>query len=381
MHFTRCLLAAASLAAAVPAQLTLTDGNLDAVFGALSATSHLPPAFELRADALAVNHAFQHGWYFRVAGDTREFSLRDIGGVSGGLVGTDHADRDFADLDARGLLKASIDYDAYDAGPASGVVISRMTLTNRSNAPVAVDVFCYTDLDVASTSADDVCTLSANPGSHFVTDANGVLVEVRALDPDISQVDAYPTIRTALSNTALDDLTQTVAPFTGDYTGAFQWQARTLAPFEQRTFTVAYAVNTPANALPLVEHYGAGNGSTFEIHTQTLPLQDNSQLRTIACQMKGALPNVEQRTILGLDPWTPQPYIPGLDLWVLPPSIIGVYGFMTSATGTAQEVFFIPPGPYFTGINVYFQVFSVDAAAPNGFAYFSPGMRLRIGRL
>jgi hypothetical protein len=372
------VLTAAAIAAALPAQLTVTDGNMQVVTGALSATLQTPRSLVLRADALAVDHAFEHWWYYRVSGDTREFALRNLGGVTEGIVG-EHVNRDFADVDARGLLKAAIDMDVYDSGPASGVLVSRVTFTNRSNAPVTVDVFCYTDLDIADTFANDVCTGSAS--SHFVSDPTGVQIEVRALGSDRSAVGAYPTIRDLLTNTAVNDLPLQAPPFQGDYSGAFQWQNRTLQPFEQRTFTVALAVDTAAAALPLVENYGAGNGHTFEIHTVSLPLQDQTQTRVISSQMKGALPGVEQRTIVGLDPWVPQPFIPGLDFWVLPASIIGVYGGLTTASGEAFELFVIPPGPYFSGFNVYFQVFAVDAAAPNGYAWFSPGMRMCIGKL
>lgn len=376
----RFLLASLAITAAVPAQLTISDGNMNAVVGPLSATAQTPPSFALRADALAINHAFEHGWYYRVAGDAREFALRNLGGVTQAVTPTnEHADRDFANIDGRNLLKASLDYDTYDAGPASGVVISRLTLMNRSNAPVTFDVFCYADLDIAGSAGNDTCTGSSS--SHFVSDGSGVQVEVRALGNDLSMVGAYPSVRTLLTNTVVDNLSGAVPPFNGDYTGAFQWQNRTLQPFEQRTFTVAFAVDTAATALPLVENFGAGNGSNFEIHTTTTPVQDNTQARLFKCQMKGALPNVEHRTIMGLTPTTPAPFIPGLDLWVLPASIFAVYGGFTSATGEAQEQFVIPASPYFAGISVYLQVFSVDAAAPNGYAYFTPGMRVRIGKL
>jgi hypothetical protein len=378
MTMPRTLLGASLLAAALPAQLTISDGNTGIVTGALSATLQTPRSLALRADALGVDHGFEHWWYYRVAGDTREWSLRNVGAVTEGTIG-EHADRDFADVDARGLLKAAVDMHVYDAGPASGVLISRVTFTNRSNAPVTIDVFCYTDLDIADTFGNDVCSGSAS--SHFVSDPSGVQIEVRALGSDRSAVAAYPTIRDLLTNSTVDNLPLLPPPFTGDYSGAFQWQNRTLQPFEQRTFTVALAVDTAATALPLVENYGAGNGHTFEIHTVSLPLQDQTQTRVISCQMKGALPGVEQRTIVGLDPWQPQPFIPGLDLWVLPASIIAVFGGVTNATGEAFELFVIPPGPYFAGFNVYFQVFSVDAAAPNGYAWFSPGMHMRIGKL
>lgn len=379
MPMIRTSVSAALLSVAVSAQVTIADGNTNAVFGSLSATSQLPPDFELRGDVLLTNHAFQHGWYYRVAGDTQEFSFRNIGGVVDGNASPDHGDRDWADVDSRGLLKASLDVDCYDAGPASGVAISRMTMMNRSNAPITIDMFVYVDLDIAGSFGNDAVTGSDD--AHFVSDPSGVQIEVRAIDSNASVVGAFPTVRNLLTNTGIDNLVTVTPPFLGDYSGAFQWQSVTLQPFEVRSFQVLFAIDTAAIANPLIELYGAGNGSSFEIQMPTLPLQDNTQVRPLIVQMKGALPGVEQRTIIGLDPWVPQPFIPGLDLYVLPLSIFGVFGGLTSATGEAQEGFIIPPAPYFAGFSVYFQVFSVDGAAPNGFAYYSPGLHVRIGKL
>jgi hypothetical protein len=365
--------------ATLPAQIALTDGNTSTVLGPLAPLSVAPPAFALRGDALTTNHGYQHGWYYRVAGDTREFSLRAIGGVTSGVVPGDlHGDVDLANVDNRGLLKASLDYDIYDAGPASGVLISRLTLMNRSNAPVTVNVFGYVDLDVGATTADQVI---ANPNSHFVSDVTGVQVEVRGIGNDLTEVGLWPAVLNKLTNATLTTLNNSVAPLTGDYTGAFQWQDRTLAPFEQRTFQVVFAIDTAALVIPLVDHYGAGNGSSFEVHSQSTPLQDNTQPRTFSVQMKGALPGALYRIASAFNPWTPAPFIPGIDLWVEPVSIFAVFGGLTSPTGEAQEVFTIPPSPYLTGFSVYHQCFYVDAAAPNGFAYWTPGLRTRIGKL
>jgi hypothetical protein len=374
----RILAVASTLAAVVPAQLTISDGNMNVVVGALS-TVQEPQSLELRADALGTNHGYEQGWFYRVAGDTREYALRSVGVISEGVVAGKHADRDFANVDIRSQLKASVDWDVYDSGPASGVVINRLTLTNRSQQPVTVDVFCYTDLDIAGTPGNDVCV--GTNSSHFVSDPSGIQIEVRAIGNDLSQVGAWPSVRDLLTNATLDDLSGALPPFTGDYTGAFQWQNRTLQPFEQKTFTVALAVETSALALPLVENYGTQNGTGFEIHTSELPLQDNTQPRMFACRMKGALRFVEYRTIVGLTSSAPFPFIPGLDFWVLPGSVFAVYGGITSQDGEASNSFVVPASPYFSGISVYFQVFSVDASAPNGYAYQSAGMHVTIGKL
>jgi hypothetical protein len=374
---SRCL-SLAALVVALPAQIALSDGNMSATLGALSATSQLPPDLSLKGDALATEHGFQHGFYYRVAGDTREFSLRDIGGVVSGTVAGLHGDVDFANVDSRGLLKASLDYDVYDAGPASGVLISRLTLMNVSNANLTVNVFGYVDLDVGASAADQVV---GNGTSHFVNDVTGVQVEVRGLGHDLSEVGVWPTVINKLTNLTPTTLNGNAPPFTGDYTGAFQWQNRTLAPFEQRTFQIVFAIDTAAAVVPLVDHYGAGNGSGLEAHSQSTPLQDNTTPRSFSVQMKGALPGAVYRIASAFNSWTPAPFIPGLDLWVEPVSIFAVFGGITSPTGEAQEVFTIPASPYLTGFSVYHQCFAVDGAAPNGFAYSTAALRTRIGKL
>jgi hypothetical protein len=380
MHLSVPCIVSSLLLASLPAQLALTDGNMNVVVGPLSATSQAPRGLQLRSDAIAINQGYEHWWYYRVAGDTREFSLRNLGGVTSGVVSqNDHADIDFADVDARGILKASLDFDLYDSGPASGVFISRLTVMNTSAVAQTIDLFCYTDVDVGGTFADDQCTGTAN--RHFVTDATGVQIEIRAVGADRSDVGAFPAVRNLLTNAVLNDLPNNLPQFNGDYTGAFQWQSRTLQPFEQRSFQVVIAVDTAAAQVPAVEHYGAGNGSGFEIHTQQLPLQDNTQARTFGVAMKNALPNTEYRIATGLAPDSATPFIPGIDMWVDPFSLVAIYAGFTNAQGAADVQFTIPPSPYLTGFSAYHQVFAVDAAAPNGFAFFSPGLRTRIGKL
>lgn len=376
LHFV----AASSLAVAASAQaITVTESNMIVTTGGLSALSNTPRLFDLKADALLVDHGYEHSWYFRIAGDTSESTFRNVGGVQTGGFGPTHGDREFANAENRGQLRVSMDYDVYSSGPASGVFISRCTVMNISNAPLTIDMFAYADLDIAGSSGNDTCF--GTNSSHFVSDPSGVQVEVRAIGNDLSQFGAYPSIRNQLLDSAVTTLAGNPPSFGGDYTGAFQWTGRTLQPFEQRSFLLAFAVDTAAVALPLVEHYGAGNGDDVQIHTQFLPLQDNSTTRNFAIQLKGAQPNVEYRIAIGQAPWTPSPFIPGIDLWIDPFQLVGIYGGFTNGTGDSFELFFIPPSPYLTGFSIFGQVFAVDPAAPNGFASFSAGMRMRVGKL
>jgi len=267
--------------------------------------------------------------------------------------------------------------DIYSAGPASGVMVSRVTVMNISNAPVAVDIFGYTDVDIAGSAGNDVCIGTLD--RHFVNDPSGVQIEVRGIDALHSDVGAWPTIRDVLTDNSPNMLSDTLPPFSGDYTGAFQW-THALQPFEQRTFTIVIAIDTAAVVPPLVEHYGAGNGSDFEIHADELPLQNLLAPHSFSVRMKGALPLTEYRIATGVAPWSPLPFIPGIDLWVDPFGLVGVFGGFTDIDGAAEKTFAIPLTTYLTGFSAYHQCFYVDATAPNGFAYWTPGMRTRIGK-
>lgn len=374
------LASASLLSAALSAQvLTVTDSNMLVTLGGLSPSLQSPRLLNLQADALLTDHGFEHGWYYRMAGDPQEYAVRSLGGVTGGNFGNTHSDRDVNDVDSRGLLRMSYDFDVYSCGPASGVFISRCTVMNISNAPVAFDLFAYTDIDVAGTPGDDFLFYGTN-NSHWLTDPTGISVEVRASGASLGGIANYPLIRSALMDAAPTTLLGTPPSFGGDYTGAFQW-AVPLQPREQRTFHVAFLINTPGIALPLVQNYGAGSGTDLQVHTQFLPLQDASQTRSFAVQLKGALPNVEYRIGFAQFGWSPLPFIPGIDLWIDPFNLLGIYGGFTSNSGDAFNVFFIPPSPYLTGFSLYSQVFGVNPNAPNGFADFSAGMQARIGLL
>lgn len=380
---SRLLASCVALAAALSAQtLTITDGNMNVTTNAPSATSHSPAGFSLRADALAINHGFQHWWFYRVAGDTREFAIRNIGGMTGGSTPfLTHADRDFADLDSRGLLRANIDFDVYDSGPASGVVTSRITLTNISALPVTFDLFNYTDLDVAGTSANDQVT--GNGTSHVVTDTSGVRIEVRAPGADRSDVLDYASTsnpRTLLANTTLEDLSNALPPFLGDYTGAFQWQNRTLQPFEQRSWTVVFAVDTAANVVPEVAHYGTASGLGAEIYTDTLPLQDNANLRQIGIQLKNA-PAGQLFGLLSNTATVPGLAFGNVQLWVDPTVGMAFPIGIITPTGEMNAVFTIPTSPYLTGFPIYHQYFFLDPTAPNGESHWTQGLMTRVGRL
>ncbi|MBK8100831.1 MAG: hypothetical protein IPK26_27405 [Planctomycetes bacterium] len=376
-HQTKLLAAIAAISAVLPAQFAISDGNTAFQTGALSATSNLPRGMQLRTDALAFNHGFEQWWHFRLGGDTREFALKNIGPVSQGVTtGNTHIDRDFDDVDGRGVLKARIDVDCYDAGPSSGVVMNRLTLVNVTAAPVTVDLFHYVDIDLTATANDDQA--GGSIGSHRITDLSGNSLEVRALGADASEVAAYPALRNRLDDAAADNLTAPAFPFMGDYTGMFQWSARTLQPGEWRTFTVVFAADTIANCPPSVENYGAGSSTTPEIYVETLPVQEVGALRFIDIKLKNAVPNSPVGLLSNYFPVPGVSYL-GVLIWVDP--IAGVPQFpigVTSPTGEAFYTYPVLPGPYLCGFPLYHQFFYLDPMEP--IAAFTGGLVTQVGK-
>ena len=132
--------------------------------------------------------------------------------------------------------------------------------------------------------------------------------------------------------------------------------------------------------MPSLLQYGTANGTAFGIHADDLPLQDLAGATDFTVSMRNALPFAEYRVATGLAPWDALPFIGGIDLWVDPFQLIAVYAGFTDANGEAGITFSIPASPYLTGFSVFHQVFYVDAAAPNGFAFYSPGLLTRIGK-
>lgn len=380
LQHSNALFSAVLLTASLSAQsLTIFEGNTRFATTDASATALTPRAFDLRGDALGTDHGFEHWWYFRLAGDAAETPLRSAGGVSGAVAPFNtHLDRDFDNLESRGLLRASHDVDVYAAGPSSGVAISRVTFQNISAAPLTLDVFAYTDIDLAGTYANDVVT--GDGSHHVITDLSGIRVELRAIGNDKSDVLAYPAIRNALANTAVDDLTDALPPFMGDYAGAFQWQNRTLQPRELRTFTLVMAIDTSANFPPLVQHYGHGSGLGAQIFTDTLPLQDNSQVRQIGIHLTGAPANAPVGMLTNTSPASGVPFL-GFDMFVDPNPPAQFPLAITTANGRMSYVFLIPVSPYLTGYPLYHQFFFADPTAPNGVGGSTGGLLTRVGRL
>jgi hypothetical protein len=376
---------AASLAGTALAQdLTIQNGNMRYRNGAPSPTSQAAPSCDLRADALNTNHMFANGWYFRVAGDTQETSFRAVGPLVRAVATADHADSDWSNVESRGLFSAMMDFDCYAAGPASGVVINRLTITNTSGSPLTMDLFNYADLDLCDSSSGDSAT--GGTSSILVTDPCGVVVEYRALGNDLVEVQDYSAtnpLRTRLTDTSVNNLQGWSGTFgPGDFTAAYQWQNRTFAAGQARTFTVLFAVDTRAQYPPINEHYGsglAGQTGVPRITTDALPLQNNAALRSLNVLLTNARPN-SPCALLSNANSASMPFL-NVFVWVDPSSPAQVVIQTTNSSGFAAVAFLIPTSPYLTGFPIYHQWFVGDTAASNGIASYTTGLSNRVGKL
>lgn len=201
-----------------------------------------------------VDHVFEMGWWYRIAGDVAEKFLpvptsQTYLGDTATIVWTDVDERGFR-ADETDVVQAGL---SPLGGPAGQVVFS-LTLTNPSaDTPLAIDVFHVMDVDLAGTSGSDEATLlEANTRIRIVdgpAEAPNATAEYAALDADAYLVLPYDGTGQAdvagrLSDADLDDFDNTGLPFAaGDVSSGFQWFTRVIPPLGSATFVAGIAVN------------------------------------------------------------------------------------------------------------------------------------------
>ena len=194
---------------------------------------------------LAANHLFETGWWYRIAGGTKEKFfptpnqedyVGDTSTVTWNAI--------------EGVFRAVETNVVTNGGGPSGQVIFSLTLTNLSAAtPLSIDVFNMTDFDLGGTSeADQADLLSANQLMR-VTDGVNV-AQYGGEGADAFLVLAYqgssglPDVRARLNDAIVDNFDNSGLPFpAGDFTGGFQWDTTEIPPGGSATFVAGFAVN------------------------------------------------------------------------------------------------------------------------------------------
>jgi hypothetical protein len=378
----------ASLSAALGAQFPciVQDGNAAYTFNGPGTTCSTPGGTSNFA-ANAIDHLYQHWWWLSVDGAGPACTLNDlpIGNIVAdctGLAGRKATLR-IADWDGSGKIRAVWDLWVGSSSATSGLVTSRMTLSNASVNPVTVRLFGYVDIDNSGAVGDTATPLAGWPaGNHVVTDsAQPPRAYVTARNYAHWEIGSYAALRTAIRNLmgttpyTLADANN-MSPVPGDHSSAFQWDA-TLAPGASTTAWIAVGIDREppcqllANAINYCTSKPGSNGvADWELAAQ--PFAGTSMPLTIT----NGLPGVSPIAVLGS----------GQTNFLLPP--IGTLCVLPialsfplapfGANRTSATLIPIPGNASVCGAMLYVQAFFPDAGAAGGIAH-TDGLSLTVG--
>lgn len=278
---TLALGAALTLAAApLVAQGNIVDD--DAIFRRTSTPFDDTPS----ADLVGVSpigtqdHLFETGWWFRVAGDVREFAFPVPSTQS--YVG-DTSTLTWTDVAGRGLFSAVELTSVYDGGfpamPDNGNVFMRLTVTNLSAVdPLEIDLFHFVDFDVQPTAGNDLAALAelTNLSTLIeIRDPGGNFADYQTLFSTSYLVRPFGAsdVAALLSDADLDDFDGSGLPFgPGDFTAGYQY-TRVLSPGGSTQIQVQASVNWNTRCLSsnvglLCDGFEVGDTSIWSL---TLP--------------------------------------------------------------------------------------------------------------
>lgn len=236
------------------------------------------------------DHLYQHWWWYRGAftdgsgADTREYALSNLvvaesfaGAVPGQYAyGVLTYSEPVAGVANALKIRLSYAFDGINNGAVGfqslGIAIMsvRWRITNTSNRDIEVNFFNYIDLDVVGPSgtggSNDQARIDIwNPGNPIGGWIKVWDTTTPATTPDTApgqegfnyiasgthlyayEVGTFSLTRPKLTNTIVDDLSNTTATYPADFAGAYQWRM-TLAPGESAEGWVNVAVNVPEPA-------------------------------------------------------------------------------------------------------------------------------------
>jgi hypothetical protein len=226
------------------AQGTVTDGGATFIRTATPFDATPTGNFTGVSATATQDHLFEAGWYFRVAGDTREFFFP---APSTQNYTADTSTLDWTDVAARGLFSAREVSVVTEFTAPSGRVEQTMTITNLSQTtPLVIDIFHMLDYDLQPTAGNDSAT-QIGTTRIGLTDPGGVNGEYVGIGASAFMVRSFggTDLGAVLDDTSVTNLDNSGLPFgPGDYTSAMQWASQTIAPSASSSFVVQFAINT-----------------------------------------------------------------------------------------------------------------------------------------
>jgi hypothetical protein len=236
------VVAAAGLTSAASAQLTsfvLNDGLFRYSEGTITGASTRTGAGGGTANfgfasgggnLVTGDYLFQNWWWYRGGQDTREYGLSNQTqgiqltpasvfvrylepGVDGGAAN----------------LQFDLTYTLNQISPTQAAVTINWNITNLATFAQNVSFFSYSDADIGSLS-DDFANYVSGPGLNYmrVDASNADPSQFLTVGADLNlnnawQMAAFTSTRLGLSDALVTNLPNSASPFTGDFTGALQW--------------------------------------------------------------------------------------------------------------------------------------------------------------
>lgn len=238
------VVAVAGLASAASAQLssfTLNDGNFRYIERAITGSTNRTGTgggsadFGLASGATSVtgDYLFQNWWWYRSAGDNREFALSNQTSgiqISPNTVAVIY-DEPIAGASTAPGLRFSLTYTLNQISATQAAVTINWNIENRTQETQAVSFFSYSDSDIGSSSSDDSGSYIPGGGLNYHRNDNSTTDSASffTVAADLRLNDAwqagngFSTTRFGLGDADVDNLANTVSPFVGDWAGALQW--------------------------------------------------------------------------------------------------------------------------------------------------------------
>jgi hypothetical protein len=230
------LIATAPVAAQVGGTITDAGATYTQAPGPASEGNQSPTGVAFRPETTpAASQMFQNWWYYRVAGDTREYPFGNYARSAGGTIAStsnvysgNTATVAWTDTNASSVVRFTASYVSTltHTGTNAAILNQSFQISNPGASALSITLFNYADLDANGTNAND--TVAAGNGSTSgITDTDGSVRLVHSVTGSVAanafQVAQWPSIINFLSDASVNNLDGSGVPFFGDESGAFQW--------------------------------------------------------------------------------------------------------------------------------------------------------------
>lgn len=192
--------------------------------------------------------AYESWWFYRVSGGSRETAFAnpdlELYNMNGGSVGR----LEWNDPAASGRFSAALSFEVMDTGTNSGNLFQNLRIVNTGATDLTIDIFHYSDFDLAGTAANDRATIGSNPDGfqiNLTDNTTGQTAPVVGYGANAYQVTQYAQLLANLTDTGVDNLTGGSPPSGNrDMTLGFQWSV-TIAAGGYHDFMTQFGSNAP----------------------------------------------------------------------------------------------------------------------------------------